>query len=114
MTLTKLDEYRKAVVAFLIAAFALLAFFVTFDPGIQLAAIALTGAVFNVVGVFLAKNHTLDDVSKALTALQASTIALVGFWVTVDPSTTESVAAIIAAVVNVYGVWRVTNAPPSR
>ena len=114
MSIARLDEYRKASIAAVIAVLAVLSFFVTFDPGIQTAAIALTVAVFNVVGVFLAKNHTLDDVSKALTALQASTLALVGFWVTVDPSAAESVAAVIAAVVNVYGVWRATNAPPSR
>lgn len=106
-----IDEAKKAVLAFVVAVFALAAFFITFDPGAQTATIAVVVAVFNVIGVFMAKNHTADDLQKALTAFQASTVALLAFFVTVDPSTVESVGAILTAIVNVYAVYKVTNKP---
>jgi hypothetical protein len=113
MTLARWEEYRKAVVAGVVALFAFLIFFVTFEPGTQEAAIAVVIAVFNVGSVFLNKNHTLDDVSKAVGALQASSLGLVTLFVTLDPTTVESIGAIVLAILNVYGVWKSINAPSS-
>lgn len=95
----------------LVTLFALLALFITFDPGIQTAAIAVTVGVFNVVGVLLTTNHTGADLGKAVTALQASALALAAFFITLDPTTVESIGAIVTAVVNVYGVYKATNEP---
>ncbi len=109
MTLNDLSNYRKAVVAGLVALFALLAFFITFDPGIQTATIAVAVAVFNVVGVFMTTNHTANDLAKAVTALQASALGLAAFFITVDPSTVEAIGAIATGIVNVYAVYKATN-----
>lgn len=111
MTAARWEEYKKAVVAGAIALIALLAFFFTFDPGVQPAVVAVIIAVFNVGSVFMNKNHSLDDVSKAVGALQASSLGLVTFFITLDPSTVESIGAIVLAFINVYGVWKAMNAP---
>lgn len=112
MTLSeKLDEYRKATVAGLVALFAILGFIITFDPGLQTAAIAVTLGVFNVAGVAMSKNHTADDLSKAVMALVASAIGLVSLFVVVDVNTVETIGAIALAIVNVYGVYTATNKP---
>ena len=106
-----LAETQKAVLALLVSGLTLLGFFVVFDPGFNEAAVAVTVGAFNVLGVFLAKNHTPDDVQKSVSALAASTLGLVGFFVTVDANTTETVLGIVAALVNVYAVYRVRNEP---
>lgn len=111
MTLERWEEYRKAVVAGVVALVALLSFFIVFDPGTQMAATAVVIAVFNVGSVLLNKNHTLDDVSKAVGALQASSLGLVTLFVTLDPSTVESIGAIVLAGINVYAVWKSVNSP---
>jgi len=105
----KLEEIRKAAVAFVVALVAIAGMFATLDPNTTQAAVAVVVALFNVVSVFLASNHTLDDVSKAVQALQASSLGLITLFVTLDPGVVEAVAAIVLAFINVYGVWRVRN-----
>lgn len=109
-----LERYKKAIVAFVIAAIALAGFFITFDPGFQTAAIAVIIAGFNVASVLLAKNHSVDDVAKAVQALQASSLAMVALFITVDPSTVETIGAAVLALLNVYGVWYATNKPVAK
>lgn len=104
-----LGEMKKTVVAFVVAVIALAAFFIHFDPGFNDAAIAVIAAGFNVAGVFLAKNHTVDDVQKTLQAFTASAIALVAFYVTIDPTDSETIFALVAAAVNVFGVYKLPN-----
>jgi hypothetical protein len=104
-----LSEVQKAVVALVIAGIAIAGYFVAFDPGFQDAAVIVTVGVFNVIGVFASKNHTPDDVGKAVLALAASTIALVGFFVTVNPSDTQTILGIIGAVLNPILVFFVPN-----
>jgi membrane protein YdbS with pleckstrin-like domain len=58
MTRYRFDEITKAVVALLTAAVALAAFFVTFDPALGAALIAVVIAAANVVGVFVVKNKS--------------------------------------------------------
>jgi hypothetical protein len=106
-----LSEVQKAVVALVIAGVAIAGYFVAFDPGFQDAAVLVTVGVFNVIGVFAAKNHTADDVSKAVLALAASSLGLVAFFVTVNPNDTQTILGIVAAVVNAFGVWFVPNSP---
>lgn len=110
-----LSEVKKAVVALVVAGVAIAGYFVAFDPGFQDAAILVTVGVFNVIGVFAAKNHTADDVSKAVLALTASTIGLVSFFVTVNPNDTQTILGIVGALVNAGLVFYVPNQPsPSR
>ena len=101
--------YKKATIAAVIAVIALLGFFIAFDPGTEAAAIAVVIALFNVVGVAMAKNHTFDDLSKSVIALQASALGLVSLFIVVNPDTIEAIGAIVLAGLNVYGVWKTTN-----
>jgi hypothetical protein len=105
-----LDQVKKAVVAAVVAVVYLVGFFVVFDPGFQVAAVQVVAFVFAVIGVFASKNHTADDASKAVVALAGSALALVGLFVTVDPGTAETVAAIVVQLGLVYGVFKSTNA----
>ena len=59
----------------------------------------------------MAKNHTFDDLSKAIVALEASAIGLVSLFVVVDVNTVETIGAIVLAALNVYGVYTATNKP---
>lgn len=106
-----LAEAQKAVVALVVAAVTLTGYFVVFDPGFNEAAVAATVAVFNVLGVFLATNHTAADAQKAVSALAASALGLVGFFTTVDPGTTEITLGVLAALANVYAVYKARNEP---
>lgn len=105
-------EVRKFVVAAVIVALAAVAFFVTYDPGFEDAVVALTGAIFAVIGVFADKNHTVDDVSKALTFLQGSAISVVGFFATVPAATETQVGVLVGALVAAYGIWYTANDRP--
>ncbi len=67
------------------------------------------GALFAVGGVFLAKNHTTDDLSKAVTQLQGAALTIVGYFATADPGTVEKIAVVTGAVVSVIGVWWARN-----
>lgn len=53
----------------------------------------------------------LAEVRKAVAAAVVSVAALAGFFVTVDPNVVQSALAVVAALTNVYVVWRTTNAP---
>lgn len=112
-----LDEVRKAVVAFIVSAAALVALFVHFDPALPTATIAVALAVFNVVAVFNTPRHTFSDVSKTVAALVAATLALVAFFHQFNPGETAKIIAITGALVNVVGVFWVKNkgasAPPT-
>lgn len=105
-----LAEVQKWVVALVVLGLSAAAFFITADPGFNEAAIALTGEVFAVIGVFAAKNHTADDVSKALAQLQGAVLSVVGYFVVVDPNTVEKLTVLVGAAVAVYAVWQVRNA----
>lgn len=48
---------------------------------------------------------------KAIAAAIVSVAAVVGYFVTVDPSTVESVVAVAGAVVNVAAVYLKANSP---
>jgi hypothetical protein len=82
------------------------------DPNFQHAAVLLTGSVFSVIGVAMAKNHTEEDLSKAVAHALAAAVTLVAFFATVKTSTVGDVSLILGAAVTLYGVWRVPNANP--
>jgi hypothetical protein len=82
------------------------------DPNFQHAAVLLTGSVFSVIGVLMAKNHTEDDLSKAVAHAFGAAITVVSFFATVKTSTVSDISLILGAFVSLYGVWRVANANP--
>lgn len=105
-----LPEAKKTVVSFISLVGAVLAFVLSeYDPTWTDGFVALAGAVFAVVGVFMAKNHTTDDLSKAVTQLQGAALTVVGYFATVDPGTEEKIAVLAGAVVSVIGVWWARN-----
>lgn len=106
-----LSEARKAAVALVVAVIAALAFIIDFDPSFTEAVIVLTGAVFGVIGVWASKNHTPDDLQKAVTALTGSALSVVGYFVVVNPDTAGKIEALAAALVAVVGVYWARNAP---
>lgn len=101
-------QLRKTVVALVVAAFALLGLFVAFDPNLQEATIAFVLAAFNVLAVFQATAGP-QDIGKAVKALVASGLALVGFFHAFSPEETEKILAAVGALVNVLGVFWVGN-----
>ena len=107
-------EMQKAVVALLFLVLSAVAVFVVFPPDIgdvsfKDAVIALAGSVFATIGVFMDKNVTADDLSKAVTQFQGSVLAVVGYFTVVPTSTVENIAVTVGALVSVYAVYRTTN-----
>jgi len=106
-----LGEAQKFVVAFIFFAATLAGFFIAFDPATTPALVAVSGAIFALAGVFLNKQHTVDDMSKALSQLQGTLISLVGIYVTVDPALITKIGMAVAAVIGVYAVYKRENDP---
>lgn len=105
----KLEEIQKTVVALLVAALSLLAYFIAFEPGLDEAIILTVEAAFGVAAVFLSTNYTVADVDKAVKALLTSGITLASFFTTVAPDSGELIIAVAAALVQVLGVYFVPN-----
>ena len=108
-------EAKKAVVSaiFLIGAVVAL-IFSDYDPGFTEAAVALAGSVFAVAGVFMSKNHTEDDLSKAVSQLQGAALTVVGYFATVQPGTVQKITILAGAVVSVIAVYWARNDPPAE
>jgi hypothetical protein len=106
-------EAKKAVVSaiFLIGAIAALVLS-NYDPGFTEACVALAGSVFAVIGVFLSKNHTEDDLSKAVSQLQGGALTVIGYFVTVQPGTVQKITILAGAAVSVIAVFWVSNDMP--
>jgi FtsH-binding integral membrane protein len=108
-----IPEARKTVVAMLSLGGAILALVLSdYDPSFTGACIALAGGVFAVLGVFLAKNHTEKDLSKAVAQLQGAALTVVGYFATVNPGTVQKITVLAGAAVSVVGVWWVKNDIP--
>lgn len=110
-----IDQVQKAVVAAVGAILLIVGFCVAFEPGTEAALTAIIVYGFGVARVAMAKNHTVDDLQKAVEQLATAIVGMVGLYFTVDPSVLEIVLAVIANVAVVYAVFRVPNAPaPAR
>lgn len=105
-----LAQVQKALVALVVAGVAIAGYFVVFDPGFQQAATLVVTQVFAVIAVFATTNHTAADVQKAVMALLGGVLGLVALFTTVDPNTAETVGGIVLAVLQVYGVFKTSNA----
>jgi hypothetical protein len=105
------DQARKAVIAFIGGLILLVAMFVTFPIGFDEALGVVLAQGFAVLGVFLAKNHTPDDLTKALQQLAGGVVALVALFETVDPNTLETIIAIVGEFGLFYAVFHASNDP---
>jgi hypothetical protein len=108
-----LAEVWKPVVALIFLIVAAIGLFITAEPGFVEACVTLAGAVFAVIGVFAAKNHTKDDLQKALEQLKGATLAVVAYFAVVPTSTEEQITALVGAVASVIAVYWTSNAKPA-
>jgi hypothetical protein len=105
-----LAEAKKAVVSTIALIGALLAFVLSdYDPSVTDGFVALAGALAGVFGVFLAKNHTEEDLSKAVAQLQGAALSVAGYFVTVQPGTVEKITILTGAAVSVIAVYWLRN-----
>jgi hypothetical protein len=104
-----LAELSKALVAgiFLVGYVVLL--FVTFDPTLIQSISLLVAPTFAVVAVFAAKNHTADDLQKALEQLKAAVITVVAYFTVVPASTENKIGMAIGALASFIGVYWARN-----
>lgn len=106
-----LAESRKAVVAAIYFGFAIVMLVgVVPHVGFQHAVLALVGPTYAVVGVFLAKNHTPDDLQKALEALKAAFTTAITFYIAVPASIGNVMTMLITGIVMAVGVYWARNA----
>jgi hypothetical protein len=107
-----LAQVQKFVVSAVFVVGAALALVLSqYDPSFTQALVALVGAVFAAAGVFLSKNHTPDDLSKAVAQLQGAAIFVVGYFTTVPTSTVEKITLLTGALLSGYLVYKQSNEP---
>jgi hypothetical protein len=113
LRLPPLAEIRKTLVAVVslgcVAAAIILGHI---NPNFSHAAILLTGSIVSLLGVFLSKNHTEEDLSKMVLHVVGLGFTCVEFWTKVSMTTVTNVTLAIGALVSLYAVWRVPNANP--
>lgn len=107
-------ELRKLLVSLIFAVAAVVGLFVTIDPSFVQACVALVGPVFAVIGVFGAKNHSADDLQKALEQLKGAALTVVGYFTVVPPSTEAQIGTLIVAAVSVIAVYWTANDSPEK
>jgi glucose uptake protein GlcU len=107
-----LSEYAKAIVAIIGLVGYVLLTFLTFDPTLVQAVQLLVPAAVGVILVWGAKNHTPDDLNKALSALAAAAITVVSYFTTVPADTTNKIAMAVGALCVVIGVYWTRNTTP--
>lgn len=104
-----LAEAKKTVIAFIVFGGAVAAMFIAYNPGINEAAITLASAIFGVIGVFLQPQFSIEDLSKAVTALQGAAIGLGNFFLVIEPSTTVQITSVVGAAIALYAIYRANN-----
>jgi glucose uptake protein GlcU len=104
-----LSEYAKAAVALIGLVGYVLLTFITFDPSLVTAVQLLVPAAVGVVLVWGAKNHTPDDLNKALMALASAAITVVSYFTTVPADTANKIGMAIGALCVVVGVYWARN-----
>jgi hypothetical protein len=110
-----LAESRKAVVAALYLVFSIVMLAgVVPHVGFEEAVIAVVGPAYAVIGVFMAKNHSVDDLQKALEALKAAITTTLGFYIAVPASTANILEMLITGIVMAVGVWWTKNAASGK
>lgn len=107
-----LAEAKKAVIALIVFGASVVAMFIAYDPGINEAAITLAGAIFGVIGVFAAPQFSMEDLSKAVVALQGALIALGNFFLVIHPSTVVQISSVVGSALALYAIYRANNEKP--
>lgn len=100
-----LGECKAAIIAALYFAFAIVMLFIIPPAGFENAVLAVVPAVFAVITVFGATEHSPGDLQKALEALKAALASAVSFYVAVPASIDNAITMLITGVVMAIGVW---------
>lgn len=103
------SQIRKTLTAGIFAAAAVAGLFLQVDPNLTQAFVVLGGAVLTVVVTFATKNHTWDDVGKAVNAAEVAALTVLGYFVTVPSTTAEKIAAVTGAILLFVSVLKVPN-----
>lgn len=113
-----LEKYSKAVISFLVFAFAAVALFwgddvfgfhITADFQAQvIALIPLAAAVVAVIGT---KNATEDAIDKAIMQFVLGAVSVANFFTQIPSDLGVKIGALVYAGVAAYFVWRKANAP---
>jgi predicted small integral membrane protein len=107
----EIGEIRKALIAGLYVVFAVV-MLVGFAPkvGFENAVFAVVGPLFGVFAVFEAKNHTPDEVQKALEALKSAVFSAISYYVVIPGHIGQAVTMLIGGLVMWLAVKYVPNA----
>jgi hypothetical protein len=110
-----LKEMQKTIVSLVVLGAAVIGLIATEpDPNLTQICVTLIGSVFAVVGVFAAKNHTPDDLQKALEQFKGAALSVVGYFTVVPTGTGEKVGALIGIVVAVAAIYWTPNKKPGE
>lgn len=103
------DEAAKFLVSLAAVGVAAVAMFFVVDPGlgpaIETLIIAAAGA-FVVLGT---KNATADAIDKAVMQFVVAGIALLNYFIKVDPGVVTKIGGFVFVCVSAYAVWRKGN-----
>lgn len=107
-----IPEAKKAVAGFIVFALSVIAYWIAFDPSLTTAIPVLGSAIVGVIGIFMSKNHSPDDVQKALAALFAAIIGVASVFLSVDQiSTLQTAVTCLVPPLSYYVVKWTSNAP---
>lgn len=109
-----LSEYSKAIVAIIGLVGYVLLTFITFDPTLIQAVQLLVPAAVLVVVTWGSKNHTPDDLNKAMMAFVSAAITVVSYFHTVPADTANKIGMAVGALVIVLGIYQKRNSTAAR
>lgn len=99
-----LNELQPLIVSAIFLAGFAVTLFVTAPVGLIPAVAALVGPVFAVIGVFVAKAHSVGDLSKALEQLKGAALTVAVYFVAIPADTANKIGVLIAAFVSFVAV----------
>lgn len=105
-------ESKKFVIAFIAFGGAMAAMLITYDPGINEAAISIAGSLIGIIGCFTATQFSIEDFSKYLEALKGALIAMANFWFVMDPSWTVKATTLVGAIIALAAIRVANNEKP--
>lgn len=104
-----LAEVSKALVALIGFIGYVLAIYLTFDPNLITSIQLLVPAAVAVIVVFAAKNHSPDDLQKAVSGLVAAALTVVNYFHTLNASETNKILVAAGALVTIVAVYWKAN-----
>lgn len=99
-----MGECKAAIIAAIYLAFAVVMLFIIPPAGFENAVLAVVPALFAVIAVFGATEHSPGDLQKALEALKAALLSAVSFYVAVPANINNVMVMLVTGVVMAVGV----------